>query len=823
MAVIYHTVVWGDTLSELGVRYGVPYMEIARINNISNPNLIYVGQRLKIKDDGGGTVQPDPIPPSVTYQVSIQAFGQQSNTERSIFATWSFSRDQVKDYSVVWEYDSGDGVWFIGNDGTEKYMQTIYNAPSNAKKVRVKVKPNANTRQVNGTETAYWNGTWCSYRVFDFKDARPNPDKPSTPTVTVDGYKLTATLDNISEQDKKKIEFQVVKNDTTVFASGLVDIITSKASFTTAIDAGDKYKVRARAVIGNYKSEWSDYSTNINSIPSPPQSILECKGTSATSVFVSWTKVESAETYELAYTTEIRYFEGSDQVESITGITTTSYEKSGLESGKKYFFRLRAVNSQGESAWSEIKSVTIGKKPGIPTTWSSSTTVVSGEELVLYWVHNTEDGSNLTYSDLELTINGFTETFKIKNETDENKTVEYIIDTSKYVEGTSIKWRVRTSGVTLQLGDWSVMRNIDVYAPPTLDLKLRDMNDNAITQMESFPIVVVAVAGPKTQSPTGYHLSIISNSSYDTTDQIGNYKRINAGDEVYSKYFDITDMLKVVIGAGDVDLENNVEYTVRCTVSMNSGLNTTAEGIFTVAWTDRIYQPNADIGVNTEDITAQIRPFCLDENNEYVQDITLSVYRREFDGSFTEIGTGLINGNNTFVIDPHPALDFARYRIVAVANNTGAISYYDCPGYPVGGKSIIMQWAEEWSYFDSDNSDTLSQPAWSGSMLKLPYNIDISDNVDVDVEMVPYIGRKRPVSYYGTQLNQTSTWNTVVLLNDKETMYALRRLSIWTGDVYVREPSGSGYWASVKVSYNQKHKELLIPVTFTITRVEGGV
>lgn len=46
-----YTVVSGDTLSEIGARFGVPYMEIARINNIENPDLIYPGQVFKIPND----------------------------------------------------------------------------------------------------------------------------------------------------------------------------------------------------------------------------------------------------------------------------------------------------------------------------------------------------------------------------------------------------------------------------------------------------------------------------------------------------------------------------------------------------------------------------------------------------------------------------------------------------------------------------------------------------------------------------------------------------------------------------------------------------
>ena len=58
---------------------------------------------------------------------------------------------------------------------------------------------------------------------------------------------------------------------------------------------------------------------------------------------------------------------------------------------------------------------------------------------------------------------------------------------------------------------------------------------------------------------------------------------------------------------------------------------------------------------------------------------------------------------------------------------------------------------------------------------------------------------------------------------DKETIYALRRLSIWSGDVYVREPSGMGYWANVEVTFNIKHSDVTVPITLNITRVEGGV
>lgn len=43
-----YTVVSGDTLSEIGARFGVDWHDIARINDIPNPDLIYPGQVFKI-------------------------------------------------------------------------------------------------------------------------------------------------------------------------------------------------------------------------------------------------------------------------------------------------------------------------------------------------------------------------------------------------------------------------------------------------------------------------------------------------------------------------------------------------------------------------------------------------------------------------------------------------------------------------------------------------------------------------------------------------------------------------------------------------------
>lgn len=820
MAITY-TVKRGDTLSAIARSNNMTVSELARLNNISNVNLIYQGQVLKLDGD------PDPVKTNTSNRARVDAFGLQANTDRTVIATWSWDKPNTKEYKVRWWYAAADGIGLVGSETTTTFKHATYNAPSNAEKVSFYVLPISKTYKPDGkTETAYWTAEWSTIKSYYFKNNPPSA--PSAPNVTIDGYKLTASVSNLESLNATHIHFEVMKNNAaTVYAKADVPIVTGYASHTWNIEAGSEYKVRCYAYRGDSKSDWSNYSDNSGTSPAASGGITECRATSETSVYLEWEGVDTATSYDIQYATKKEYFDESSAVQTITGVTATRYEKTGLESGQRYFFRVRAVNSNGESSWSDTESVIIGTKPAAPTTWSSTTTAITGDPLTLYWMHNSEDGSSQTYAQLELTIDGVTETKVIQNSTDEeekDKVSSYAIDTTAYPEGTKILWRVQTRGIVNEYGDWSVQRTVDIYAPPTLEIHMTNVSGEEIETLVSFPFHISGLAGPKTQTPIGYHVSITSNESYETVDHIGNSMIVNKGDTVYSKHFDISTDLSINLSAGDMDLENNIQYTVTCSVSMNSGLIAEASLVFTVAWTDEEYQPNAEIGIGDDTYTAIIRPYCENEYGTPINGVLLSVYRREYDGGFTELVKDIPNVKGTFITDPHPALDYARYRIVAMTTDTGAISYYDVPAYPIGGKAIILQWDEKWSSFDATKEDAeIVEPSWTGSMLKLPYNIDVSNSHKPDVELVEYIGRSNPVSYYGTQHGETATWNVDIDKQDVDTLYALRRLSKWMGDVYVREPSGSGYWANVTVSFSRKHLETVIPVTLEIVRVEGGV
>ena len=155
----YVTVEKGDTLWGIAREYGngKTYQQLAAINDISNPDLIAIGQKIMLKASSGGSPSSSA---TTSNKPIIQQFGLQSDANNTLFATWSWNKDKTESYKVLWTYDTGDDVWFTGNNGSntvdkdspETAKQSTYTIPSNAKKVRFKVKPISEKKTQNAND-----------------------------------------------------------------------------------------------------------------------------------------------------------------------------------------------------------------------------------------------------------------------------------------------------------------------------------------------------------------------------------------------------------------------------------------------------------------------------------------------------------------------------------------------------------------------------------------------------------------------------------------------------------------------------------------------
>lgn len=886
-----YVVVRGDTLTAIAKKYDTTVASLAALNNIANVNRIYIGQVLIIRNK---TITPDNIDPnpgvavydaySNPYVVVITGMGQQSNNDSLIFITWSFKTPNTDSYEIEWGYSTADGRWFRGSNDTVQNdiygnipKESTYSPPDNAVSVRSRIRPVAKTyTDTNENEVLYWNGQWTNWQTYSLSDNLPL--MPPVPSVKVEGYDMTVYNANL-DINATHMEYEIVWGDKWHYKTGIAEIASTHAWFRTPVTPSWNYKARGRGKRGDLYGPWSEYSSNIYPTPSKPYGIDTIEAVSETAVKLTWTKINSAKTYSIEYTDTEMHFEGSNGTTVIDNISDTHYIVTGLTSGKKYFFRLKCVNDTGSSGWCDYKSVILGTKPEPPSTWSDKTVAIVGERVMLSWLHNSVDGSEQTQAVIETSINGSKTTYSVTTDENDKPVDTFELPTSMYADGTKIYWRVKTKGVVDEYSDWSIQRLIEVYAPATLSIDILDNNSNPTSTILNFPFVISGYAGPQTQTPIMYSVSVKSKDSYIAHTPFGDV-HIGVGDEIYSVVLNSNKQLSHKLTASDIDLENGISYEITVRVTMDSGLSADATKVFNVSWTDVKLSPNAEIIIDQNELTASIRPYCeryvdsyrvvnyangryvmsnvelpngfetavsvdkavttkgqqvykdnLDrlfcilerENVIPVTDVVLSVYRRTYDGKFVEISKDIDGHGTTFVTDPHPSLDYARYRIVSMDNKTGATSYTDVTVKSFNSESIIIQWDERWSNFIK-NEDNYEDVDYSNkSIVKLPYNVSITENNSPEISTVNYIGREHPVSYYGTALGVSSSITSEFDKSDADLLYALRRLSMYMGDVYIRIPSGIGYWANVKVSYDRSYDSLVIPVTIDVVRVEGGI
>lgn len=388
-----------------------------------------------------------------------------------------------------------------------------------------------------------------------------------------------------------------------------------------------------------------------------------------------------------------------------------------------------------------------------------------------------------------------------------------------------------------------------------------EFNTDSQLVLTNLPLFFKLSAAPKTQRPTTYNVAVYSNEDYEDVDEVTGARRfVTKGTEVFSTFIDIDpadegNVHEVLTYAypSKINLQNGATYRVVASVAMDSGLNAETEDAFVVDWehngdrydidmpsdydadTMAMYLYPVTNDVVFEDDFTELDPEEEPEDvpdggdieftSELALNVVMAIYRMEADGHFTEIAKDIANTGDATIVDPHPTLGYVKYRVVVTDLINGTMYFEDIASTPVPENSVIIQWDEQWRDFTAEEAiseDRLLEAPVSGSFLKLPYNINVQDSTNIDVSFVNYIGRRHPVSYYGTHIGETATISCEIDATDTQTIFMLRRLASWMGDCYIREPSGLGYWAQVKPSFNLEHCKVTVPVTFNITRVEGG-
>lgn len=260
---------------------------------------------------------------------------------------------------------------------------------------------------------------------------------------------------------------------------------TATSYTDSTITANHAYTYRVRAW---NSTAYSDYGTSgaIYTTPAAPASVTGERTGSGTSILLT---VGNDNTRNATgFDVESRAVD-SDTWSSVTpsSSTGTPVETITLDNmGGSFYFRVRNTRTSPalESAWTESDIVVTITPPNAPTLASPSSGAVleassSTQSVTFQWQHNPLDGSAQTAAELRYRKSTTSSWTTTTTTTAQQKSVT--LD-----EGYSYVWQVRTKGADASYGPWSSTQSFDLYAPPSIviDFTPKDGSGN----LEGMPL-----------------------------------------------------------------------------------------------------------------------------------------------------------------------------------------------------------------------------------------------------------------------------------------------------------------------------------------------
>jgi len=262
------------------------------------------------------------------------------------------------------------------------------------------------------------SGTQYFYRVRAFNaggnSAFSNEANATTPTFIAAPGNLTATAvsgsqinlawtDNASNETGFKIERKTPQSGGTYAEiASLAANITGYSNL--GLISGTSYFYRVRAFNAGGHSAYSNEAeaTTLSNLPAAPNN-LTATAVSTSQINLAWTDNASSET---GFKVERKMGASGTYAEIASlGANITAYSNTGLTNATQYFYRVRAFNANGHSAYSnEAEGTTSSIVPNVPAApLNLAATPVSTTQVNLSWSDNStnEDGFKIERKTLQ--------------------------------------------------------------------------------------------------------------------------------------------------------------------------------------------------------------------------------------------------------------------------------------------------------------------------------------------------------------------------------------------------------------------------------------
>lgn len=523
----------------------------------------------------------------------------------------------------------------------------------------------------------------------------------------------------------------------------------------------------------------------------------------ATSAILSWADHEDA-----WQSTE----EPSDY--EVTNINAAQWNIAGLETGKRWWFRVRLKKEDSEGAtlgpWSEAVVVDLSSAPMIPALTLSNSVITADGSVTAYWGYTSTDGTAQSFAEIcEATITSSGITYgRVIAETESAQHIILYAQEVGWNTGETHYLCVRVvSASGIRSDGWSDPVPVAIAEPiyatiSTSSLVDEEIDGRTVKALKAMPLTAT-VTGAGAGGTTSLIIERAEDYHVDRPDETDFY---GFEGETIAK-FTQTGENEITIEREDLIglLDDGARYRLIGIVQDGLGQYDEESIDFEVHWTDQAIIPEATAYI--KDTVAVISPIAPQGTGAGA---TCDIYRLSSDkpelivkgGQFGEV-----------YVDPYPTIGkTGGHRIVYLTADGDYITeeeflaWYDL-GESSGDYLDVMH-----SIIDFD-----------GEQIELFYDTSQGNNWEKDFKETRYLGGSVQGDW-NRPVGRTASFDvSFVTLEDEAQIRAMRRLAAYPGLCHIRTLDGSSFDCDIQVSESRDYGDDRFRAEFSlsITRVDS--